>query len=88
MRDSQVFACLFNETPLHRLVKTHIEGCEVIRMDEPLSKLREVLQWIHGGIGKYGTDHFLVVPSSTDYSWATPCCIQLDIFRLSMTSGH
>lgn len=58
-RDSQVFATLLNETPLDRLVRTRIEGCELIRMDEPVSKLRPVLQWIHGGTGKYDPSHFI-----------------------------
>lgn len=60
-RDSQVFATLLNETPLDRLVKTRIEGCEVIRMDEPVSKLRPVLQWIHGGTGKYDPNYFIPI---------------------------
>lgn len=51
-RDSKMFAKLLEAPPLDRLLRVRVEGCEVIRMDEPVSKLEPVLRWIHSGIGK------------------------------------
>lgn len=66
VRDSQVFADLFAAPPAHRYLRTRVEGCEVIRMDEPVSKLAPVLQWIHVGIGKYDRSFSLVTQSTAD----------------------
>lgn len=68
-RDSQVFADLFAAPPAHRYFNMLVEGCEVIRMEESVSKLAPVLKWIHVGIGKYATFLHLFLLLALKSSW-------------------